>query len=202
MHHGQGRCGVLAQLTVAAGSTTSHESHKLLTITSGRLERRRKDTLMEVTPRPMAILVAAALLLLRPVPFDAAAAVKLTAANSDKYGTYVADGEGRALYMFTTDTQKRGSTAAQSTCYDACAAAWPPVLVDDGTPEVGDKLKQDLLGTFVRKDGKTQVTYGGWPLYYYVRDKGPGAVTGQDVHGFGGEWYLVRPDGAKLESGK
>lgn len=39
----------------------------------------------------------------------------------------------------------------------------------------------------------------GWPPYCYVRDQGPGSVTGQDVHGFGGEWYLVPSDGTTNE---
>ena len=45
-----------------------------------------------------------------------------------------------------------------------------------------------------------QVTYNGWPLYYFVKDKQAGEATGQDVKGFGGEWYLVKPQGTKLES--
>jgi predicted lipoprotein with Yx(FWY)xxD motif len=44
-----------------------------------------------------------------------------------------------------------------------------------------------------------QVTYGGWPLYYFVQDQGPGEATGQDKHGFGGEWYLVTPAGEKAQ---
>lgn len=40
-----------------------------------------------------------------------------------------------------------------------------------------------------------QVSYGGWPLYNYVKDQGPGQTTGQDIEGFGGEWYLVSPSG-------
>ncbi|MGW2850241.1 hypothetical protein ACWC5G_36810, partial [Streptomyces sp. NPDC001274] len=36
------------------------------------------------------------------------------------------------------------------------------------------------------------VTYGDWPLYYYVGDMGPGDVNGQ---GLDGEWFAVSPDG-------
>ncbi|MEC9482438.1 MAG: hypothetical protein UMU75_03820 [Halomonas sp.] len=125
--------------------------------------------------------------------------VTLTAEQTQGYGTYVADSDGRTLYMFTTDTQGQGESQASSTCYDQCADAWPPLTVAGGNPQVSDQLQQDLLGTFQRKDGTTQVTYGGWPLYYFVKDQGPGSVTGQDVHGFGGEWYLVAPDGSKNE---
>jgi predicted lipoprotein with Yx(FWY)xxD motif len=45
-----------------------------------------------------------------------------------------------------------------------------------------------------------QVTYGGWPMYYFVQDRGPGEAMGrQDKHGFGGEWHLVAPAGEKGE---
>jgi predicted lipoprotein with Yx(FWY)xxD motif len=125
---------------------------------------------------------------------------KLTAAQADKYGTYVADADNRTLYLFTSDKQGQGGTAAESNCYDACAQAWPP-LIAQGKPQVGDKLDSALVGTIQRKDGTMQVTYGGWPLYYFVQDQGPGQVAGQDKHGFGGEWYLVSPQGKKNEKG-
>lgn len=54
------------------------------------------------------------------------------------------------------------------------------------------------LSTTKRKDGSTQVTYNGWPLYYFAKDQTPGEITGQDVEGFGAEWYLVSPDGEKV----
>lgn len=127
--------------------------------------------------------------------------VRLKATQSDVYGSYVTDAQGRTLYLFTTDTRGEGGSMPASSCYDACAKAWPP-LTAKAQPEVGDQLQQDLVGTYQRKDGQTQVTYGGWPLYYYVKDQGAGSVTGQDKHGFGGEWYLVAPDGSKNEKQK
>lgn len=125
----------------------------------------------------------------------------IAAAQAQPYGTYVVDGQGRALYMFTADQRGQGAGEAVSNCYDACAKAWPPLTVR-GKPQVGPQLQQGLVDTIQRRDGTRQVTYGGWPLYYYVRDQGPGAVTGQDVHGFGGEWYLVGPGGSKIEKTK
>lgn len=150
----------------------------------------------------LSVATATILSLSLAAPPQAKGASKLTVANSPKFGAYVADAEGRALYMFTADQQGKGSTAAQSNCYEQCAKAWPPLTVKDGTPELGEKLQKSLLGTVTRKDGARQVTYGGWPLYYYVKDKGPGSTAGQDVHGGGGEWYLVGPDGNKVEQEK
>lgn len=111
---------------------------------------------------------------------------QLKVEKSDQYGAYLTDTAGRALYLFTADQQGKGDVKAASNCSDACATAWPP-LVTDAQPKAGDKVQSDLLGTIQRQDGSTQVTYNGWPLYYFSRDQGPGQTTGQDVHGFGGE---------------
>ena len=130
-------------------------------------------------------------------PSDMAGEVaRVGVAEQAPYGQYLVDGEGRALYLFTADTQGEG----RSTCDEACAAAWPPLLTG-GDPAAGaPSVDTTMLGTIGRQDGATQVTYNGWPLYYYREDTGAGMVTGQDVHGFGGEWYLVSPQGQQVEA--
>lgn len=147
-----------------------------------------------------------------PVMAAAAGEAKFTVQQSDEFGAYIADADGRALYMFTADTQGQEEQNAASNCYDACADAWPPLLSEEAMaedepmmeekPQAGKKINKQLVGTIERTDGTTQLTYNGWPLYYYVRDTGPGEVTGQDVQGFGGEWYLVAPDGTKIDNEK
>ena len=57
------------------------------------------------------------------------------------------------------------------------------------------KADASLLGTTERTDGTVQVTYNGWPLYYYEKGKAPGDVTGQDV---GGVWYVVSAEGNQI----
>jgi|GEM_PF-557266 len=105
-------------------------------------------------------------------------------------GEIVTDDEGRTLYLFTKDTKNT------SNCYDKCAQAWPPLLTA-GAPQAGDGANASLLGTTTRTDGTTQVTYNGWPLYYYAKDQKAGDTTGQDV---GGVWYVVSPKGDKAEA--
>jgi len=100
--------------------------------------------------------------------------------------------EGMSLYLFEPDER------SASTCYDACAAAWPP-LITDGAPKAEGDAKASLLGAAARKDGAMQVTYNGWPLYYFVKDEKPGDTVGRDKKGFGGEWYLVEPSGEAME---
>ncbi len=119
--------------------------------------------------------------------------------KSPQYGTYIADSTGRALYMFEADKQGNDRARANSNCYDACARAWPPLLAESAGAQA--QADQSKLGTTERKDGKKQVTYNGWPLYYYVNDKRSGDTKGQDIKAFGGEWYLVTPRGEKAEKG-
>jgi predicted lipoprotein with Yx(FWY)xxD motif len=54
------------------------------------------------------------------------------------------------------------------------------------------------LGTTMRSDGKTEVTYNGHPLYYYVGDKKPGDMTGQGLNAFGALWYVLSPGGKAI----
>jgi predicted lipoprotein with Yx(FWY)xxD motif len=113
----------------------------------------------------------------------------LQLATDAKLGKFLADGDGRTLYMFTKDTKDT------SNCYGKCEAAWPPLL-QDGKPTVGDGVDATLLGTTVRKDGSMQVTYNGMPLYYYTPDQKPGDTTGQGV---GKVWYVVGGDGKIIQ---
>lgn len=103
-------------------------------------------------------------------------------------GTILVDGEGMTLYMFDPDDQ------GASTCYDDCAANWPPVTVE-GDPVGGESIDAALLGTTERDDGNLQVTYNDWPLYRWVQDDEPGAVSGQGVDGV---WWVLGPDGTPI----
>jgi predicted lipoprotein with Yx(FWY)xxD motif len=110
--------------------------------------------------------------------------------RDSKYGRVLFDGRGYALYAFTRD--RRGGP---SRCYGACAAAWP-VYFGKGTLRAGTGVKQSLIGTVRRRDGRRQVTYNGRPLYYYVGERGrPGVILCQNVDEFGGLWLVVRPGG-------
>jgi predicted lipoprotein with Yx(FWY)xxD motif len=109
-------------------------------------------------------------------------------------GTILVSNDGMTLYLFEQDT------SSESTCYDECAGAWPP-LTTSGEPQAGDGVEASKLGTTERTDGSTQVTYGGYPLYFFVKDTAPGDTNGQGVDGFGAEWYVLSPDGMAVEDG-
>jgi predicted lipoprotein with Yx(FWY)xxD motif len=109
--------------------------------------------------------------------------------RSTRYGPVLFDGKNRVLYGFTRD--RRGGP---SRCYGACAAAWPVYYSKGGGLRAGRGVRQALLGTVRRRDGRRQITYNGWPLYYYAHE-GPGEVKCQNVREFGGLWLVVRANG-------
>lgn len=96
---------------------------------------------------------------------------------------FLTDGQGRTLYLLTQDRQ------ASPTCSGSCADTWPPFT---GRVTAGEGVDADLIGSVTRSDGGSQVTYNGWPLYYYSGDFVPGDANGQGV---GGVWFVVSPGG-------
>ncbi|QEA38089.1 hypothetical protein FGL86_02730 [Pistricoccus aurantiacus] len=112
-----------------------------------------------------------------------------------EYGRYLTDQKGLSLYMFAKDSQ-----GGQSTCDQTCAIAWPP-YASVQPPQPGEGVDAELLGTIERQDGSQQVTYNGWPLYYFSGDKNPGDALGQNVMHLGAGWYLLSPQGEKITRG-
>jgi predicted lipoprotein with Yx(FWY)xxD motif len=108
--------------------------------------------------------------------------------KSTRYGKILFDSRNRVLYGFTRD--RRGGP---SQCYGGCARAWP-VYYSKGSLRAGRGVRQGMIGTVRRRDGRRQITYNGWPLYYYAHE-GPGEVKCQNVREFGGLWLVVKPDG-------
>lgn len=120
--------------------------------------------------------------------------------DNDRYGTAITTRSSdfgqilfgprrQAIYMWESEPSDTPE------CYAGCAEAWPPVLTD-GRPRATGGVDADLLGTTKRKDGSTQVTYGGHPLYYYAHE-GPGEVKCHNVATHGGLWWVVQPDGER-----
>lgn len=122
----------------------------------------------------------------------AGGAATIAVADAGDLGQVLVDGQGMTVYLFEKD--KNGKSA----CYGACAVAWPPVTTEGEPAAKGDAMA-GKLGTTERTDGSKQVTYAGWPLYLYAGDSKPGQANGNDVDGFGAEWYALTPSGQKPE---
>jgi predicted lipoprotein with Yx(FWY)xxD motif len=114
--------------------------------------------------------------------------------HASKLGTILAAGPKKmTVYLF------EGDKGAASSCAGACAAVWPPVTTSGAAVVHGAAMSADL-GTIKRSDGTTQVTYKGHPLYFFAKDKDSGDAYGQGVHGFGSDWYVLKPSGSKVDN--
>lgn len=143
-----------------------------------------------------AYLLTAAIAALAAAPALAQDGATVTVAESEAHGSHLADADGRALYLFTTD-KPDGAEQARVTCTsEACLGAWP-LYTTQGEPQAGEGVDAAMLGT-LDYEGEQVVTYNGWPLYHFARDQGADAPQGQDIESFGGEWYLVQPSGEKV----
>ena len=100
-------------------------------------------------------------------------------------GVALTDADGFTLYGFTNDGD------GHPTCNDACANAWPPLLVDGDTLPEG--LDAAVFSIVERDDGSHQLKAGKWPLYRFAGDDEPGQTNGQ---GSGDVWFVVNPDGS------
>jgi predicted lipoprotein with Yx(FWY)xxD motif len=81
-------------------------------------------------------------------------------------------------------------------CIGSCTAIWVPLTLSKGVsaPTASASL-MSKLGTVMRPDGKSQVTFDGKPLYRFSPDGSPGKVTGNGASDqFGGRsftWHVV-----------
>lgn len=105
-----------------------------------------------------------------------------------QFGPVLFDGSGQAIYLFDAETTSKPN------CYGDCATAWPPVLTK-GQPAAQAGVKGELLGVTTRRDGSTQVTYGGKPLYFYAHE-GKNVVLCHNIREFGGLWLAITQTGS------
>jgi predicted lipoprotein with Yx(FWY)xxD motif len=134
----------------------------------------------------------------------AAGSVVITTQHT-KFGTVLVTGSGESLYVFTGDgfgfstaagTPQLACTAlnvAPAPASTPCTTAWPP-LAASGKLVAKGGVVQKGLGT-VTRNGVTQVTYFGQPVYGFIKDTAAGDINGEDVAAFDGMWYLVHPNG-------
>lgn len=93
-------------------------------------------------------------------------------------GTYLVDSQKMTVYYYTADTKGKSNIPA------ALKATWPPVSATSVT------VSQDLTLSDFSKTlagygaNNNQITYKGWPLYYYTGDKSPGDIKGNGIAGF------------------
>ena len=101
-------------------------------------------------------------------------------------GKILVDPAGMTLYTWANDTV--GET--MSACTGKCIGVWPPFVAPADAKAAGAWTTVDVTD----KDGKAEKmwAYDGMPLYYFVKDKKPGDVTGEGSMGFGAAWHVVK----------
>jgi predicted lipoprotein with Yx(FWY)xxD motif len=113
--------------------------------------------------------------------------------TSPTLGNYLVDKDGRTLYFFSNDFN------GQNNCPGGCEAVWPYFNLENLTAEqLGDGLAFTDFATITAANGKKQLTYKTWPLYYYAplvngvnTQEAAGLTTGEGV---GGIWFVAKPD--------
>lgn len=110
------------------------------------------------------------------------AAAPLSTTSNPTLGEILVDAKGQTVYVY--DPDKDGKP-----CVNACASAWPPVVLEAGAtlPKTGP-LGPDLTTT-ARPDGAQQVAYKGRPVYRFAGDAKPGDIKGDGV---GSIWHAVK----------
>lgn len=134
-----------------------------------------------------------------PATATASGATVITTEHT-KFGTVLVTGTGESLYTFTGDEFPFAPTGLQLDCTalnvassgTPCTTAWPPLAASSVIAKNG--VRRSELGT-VTRNGVTQVTYFGKPLYGFIADKAANDVNGEDVSAFNGNFYLDRTDG-------
>jgi predicted lipoprotein with Yx(FWY)xxD motif len=118
---------------------------------------------------------------------SAAPADTVSLASVSGVGKVLVDSKGFALY---SPVQEKSGTIR---CTGSCTSIWLP-LTTKGTPSAPAGVQ---LGTVMRPDGKSQVTFKGKPLYLFAEDSSPRSVTGNGVSdNFGGKsftWHVASP---------
>jgi predicted lipoprotein with Yx(FWY)xxD motif len=169
--------GVAASVLLAACAAPQSEAEPAAgtTATATPVSETVSDTASEAAPETTT-----------PEPTGHDPGIRVIADDSE-FGTMLYGSDGQAIYLFDLEE------SARPRCYDECAAAWPPVLTT-GELLAGAGVRPGLLGTVRRRDGSSQVTYAGHPLYFYAHED-PWQVLCHDFADFGGTWYVVQPGG-------
>jgi predicted lipoprotein with Yx(FWY)xxD motif len=93
--------------------------------------------------------------------------------------------KGVTIYELGPETSRHLVCKSQT-----CFAAWPPVKAKGAVTKMAGVTGK--LGT-IKRDGFTQVTLDGKPVYTFVEDGGRrGEAEGDGLRNFGGVWHVFK----------
>jgi len=112
--------------------------------------------------------------------------------GSSRFGQYIVDAGGRALYVFSEDAR------GQPACQTNCATVWPPAIAEQRPAVNAASLDPGQVALIALPNGSHQVSYFGQPLYFSESDLKPGDIWGHYAMSFGGHFALLSPKGKPL----
>jgi predicted lipoprotein with Yx(FWY)xxD motif len=119
----------------------------------------------------------------------------LNKANAGGYSGILVSSTHRSLYVLSVES------GGHIRCRAACLSFWPPMIVKSSvtTVKIGNGVKGKI--GFVRRSATTkQVTFNGFPVYWFSGDSGPNQVNGQGISLDGGMWSLVHAGSSSARS--
>jgi predicted lipoprotein with Yx(FWY)xxD motif len=116
--------------------------------------------------------------------------------NHPSLGDYVTTADGSPMYVFEIDAFLKTNCTNDK----GCLTDWPPMFIGaNDQPTVGKNLDAKMV-YWIETQGKRQVTYNGWPLYYYKGElNSPGTIKCQNIDMNGGYWWIIRTDGKVIK---
>ncbi|MBS1598819.1 MAG: hypothetical protein JST75_11400 [Bacteroidetes bacterium] len=117
----------------------------------------------------------------------------ITIKSNSTFGNYMVDKDGRTLYFFANDADGKNH------CGAGCDFLWPIFNVANlSADNLGAGLNASDFSHITTATGASQLTYKGWPLYYYApgangsnSPEAPGSTQGDGVLGL---WFIGKPD--------
>ena len=111
--------------------------------------------------------------------------------NHPVFGYRLTNQNNQSIYFFAGDV-----TGGESNCNGGCANVWPAVTGNVYDLDLEASLYAEDFNTITREDGQKQLTYKGWPLYYFSPEadgvlEQPGETLGD---GRGGLFHIAKPD--------
>jgi predicted lipoprotein with Yx(FWY)xxD motif len=134
----------------------------------------------------MALMAVVGLLAVAAVAAAKSATIGVGTASVKGHKESVAvNSRGVTIYQLGPETARHLVCKSQ-----ACFAAWPPLKAKGAVTKMTGVTGK--LGT-IKRDGFTQVTLNGKPLYTFVEDGGRrGQAEGEGINAFGGVWHVFK----------
>lgn len=114
-----------------------------------------------------------------------------TAQNAELDKTILIQAKGKGLTLYTLSSEKKGKL----NCKGDCLGNWPPLMIKKGQIPTGAKN----LGVVKRPEGFLQVTWKGFPVYWFAGDKKKGEANGEGLKDVG-VWHVIPVAAAKAQA--